>query len=44
MCWHRWTKWKDVGQSSNGGVIIQEKRCEKCNKARRRKTDYIGFE
>lgn len=35
MCWHKWTKWRDVRQT-NDGDLIQEKRCTKCNMAKRR--------
>lgn len=37
MCWHRWSQWVDRRES--GACLIQERRCTKCNKAKRRMVD-----
>lgn len=35
-------KWEDVGASGAGAIIAQEKRCSKCNKLKRRQTQWLG--
>lgn len=46
-CWHKWSKWIDVksgyvrNNPAYGGeiswqLIVQERRCEKCNKVKLR--------
>ena len=53
MClFHKWTKWKDIKEGDLlhseysyilGRVIVQEKRCIKCNKVERRVSNiYYG--
>ena len=39
MCWHNWSKWEETNRGDIlidghkvGECIIQERKCEKCNK------------
>lgn len=37
MHMHSWNPWKDLSEDDRKkGLLLQERRCRKCNKARRR--------
>lgn len=39
---HSYSPWADKMQSDEGAILIQERRCGKCNKAQRRQTAWMG--
>ena len=45
-CWfgHNWRPWGDVKSQKQGNILIQERRCLTCNKAKRRQTGWIATE